>query len=368
MDKKGYKFYLVAELDPVKETKELRQEVASVIELPDEDERQPDLSYFSSIFVSTGTNLNNAHFLASELIKAENTVVGKAVDIEHIEDQIIGHIYKCAFTDKAGNQVDVASLKGKKDSEIDQHELHIEIASVVYKTRFPEIAKEIADHKWKVSMEVYYKDYDVLIGDTIITKNEAKALGLDLANEANFGKYGKLIKGGKVVAEGTIARVLRGLCFSGVGIVKNPANPPSVVLEATASTDDEDVIILDDSNIKSEVSKNADNNVTNNNIDNKDSDSAELQYNDTVGMCVNYHKELNDSFIKDEDSKVIAKQVCTKYNTTCPTYGDATDVACLRNVVKASIEEYIRDFESQSNIKELTDKLLKVLSKVNKRK
>jgi hypothetical protein len=42
------------------------------------------------------------------------------------------------------------------------------------------------------------------------------------------GKAAKVLKKGKEIASGTIARVLRNICFSGCGIVKNPANPPSV--------------------------------------------------------------------------------------------------------------------------------------------
>ena len=368
MDKYGYKFYLEADILPVVETVDLRKEVASVIDLPDKGDRQPDLSYFSSIFVSTGTNLNNAHFLASELVMAENTVVGKAVDVEHEEDQIIGHIYKCAFTDTSGNMLDTAKLRKMEIASLDDQDMNIEIASVVYKTRFPEVAKEIINKKWKVSMEVYYKDYDILVGNTILTKDEAIACGFDVSKEENYGKVAKLVMADKVVAEGKVVRVLRGLCFSGVGIVKNPANPPSVVLEAVATKDDKivskkEVVIENDS-------KN--NNVTiintedEKNLHSDKQSKSELQYNDTVGICVNYHKEILDSQTKDPDSKVFGEHVCTKFDATCPTYGNATDVACLRNVITASVESIVNDFCKKYAIEELTDNLYYVLNK-NKR-
>jgi len=306
-----HKFYITAELKSVEETKDLRKEVSSVIDLPKAEERQPDLAYFSSRFVSTGTNLNYAHFLASELVKAGATVPGKAVDIEHEEEKIIGHIYKHAFTDKEGKYVDNKELSNTKD--LDKQDLHIEIASVVYKTRFPEIVEEIQNGDWKVSMEAYFSDYDILVGNTILTKDEAQLMGFDLA-KANelMGKNAKIVKAGKVVDEGKMARVLRGICFSGVGIVKNPANPPSIIFETVASVDDTDEIVLT-------CDEETPINVTYSSID-----------NDSVGTCVSYYKELNDSIVKDQDSTVIKENWCSKYDSSCPVYGEATNPNCLR--------------------------------------
>ena len=65
-----YKFYMTANLNYVEETEDLHKVAASVIPLPDINKRQPDLAYFTSRFVSSGTNLNNAHFMGSELVKA----------------------------------------------------------------------------------------------------------------------------------------------------------------------------------------------------------------------------------------------------------------------------------------------------------
>lgn len=363
MEKYGYKFYLEAELQPVKETVALRKEAASVISLPDVADRQPDLSYFSSIFVSTGTNLNNAHFLASELVMAEGTVAGKAVDIEHEEDQIIGHIYANAFTDKNGKGISLEDLKNREIASLDDEELHVEIASVIYKTRFPEVAQEVSEGKWKVSMEAYYMDYDVKIGDTILSKDEAAALGFSVADETSYGKHAQIVKAGEVIDEGVVAKVLRGICFSGVGIVKNPANPPSVVLEATASS--EDTIVLDYDN----ASNSGTNNVTSLNTEdvtnNVTEEQAELQYNDTVGVCVNYHKELHDTVIEDQDAKVIATNWCSKYDSGCPAAGDATSDDCLRvrviNDTVRLVEAKLDSVNKTKKIETLTDNLMLVL-------
>ncbi len=319
-----HKFYMTAELMSVKETTDLRQEVASVIDLPDVADRQPDLAYFTSRFVSTGTNLNDAHFLGSEIVSASSTVSGKAVDIEHEEDKIIGHIYKHEYTDNEGNHIDKAELTKQEIAMLDGEDMHIEIASVVYKTRFPEIAKEIKDGDWKVSMEAYFTSFDILVGSTILTLDEARLMGFDDTNEELFGKSAKIIKSGDLVDEGKVARVLRGICFSGVGLVKKPANPPSIVFEATSSEKDVTEIIFDTDTLDKPPI-----NVTSSKID-KEIEAANLSDPTTVGICVSYHKELNDSVNKDQDSKIIEKQWCSKYESTCPVFGDQTDPACIR--------------------------------------
>jgi hypothetical protein len=370
MEDKGYKFYLEAELTQVKETVALKQEVAAVVQLPDVKNRQPDLSYFSSIFVSTGTNLNNAHFLPSELVMAEGTVVGKAVDVEHIEDQIIGHIYSSVFTDKEGNALNIAELKNQELSSLESQDMHVEIASVIYKTRFPEIAEELSDNKWKVSMEAYYRDYDIMVGSTILTRNEAMSLGFDVANDADYGKKAKIVKAGEVVDEGKLSRVLRGICFSGVGIVKNPANPASIVLEATASkeaanVDDDGVIVLDYDSIEKSTTNNVTINNTGSKVTKKSKTAADLQYDDTVGVCVNYHRELLDSIVKTQDTKVLNTEWCSKFDTTCPVSGDTTNPECLiRTIIvdiRYMVESTLNDLSKDSKVSALTDELIKIL-------
>lgn len=349
-----HKFYMTAELTSVKETKNLRQEVASVIDLPDEKERQPDLAYFTSRFVSTGTNLNDAHFLGSELVAANNTISGKAVDIEHEEDKIIGHIYKHEYTDNEGNHISKEDLTSKETSTLDAENLHIEIASVIYKTRFPEIAKEIKNGEWKVSMEAYFTSFDILVGSTILTLDEARLMGFDTSNNDLYGKAAKIIKSGEVVDEGKVARVLRGICFSGVGIVKNPANPPSIIFESS-SVEEEDTLILDQ-----DLLCNSNINVTSSKIDKE----TEVANNETTdGICVSYHKELNDSVVKDQDSKVIKKQWCAKYEKTCPVYGDFTDQKCI--IFTSGDEVFVTATESFSD-DQLKDIIIAKLDSLDK--
>ena len=181
-----------------------------------------DLQYFTAIFVSSGENLNHAFFLPSEIISAKETIASKALDIEHEEDEIIGHIYDYAFTDKKGNKLDVKELANEEKADQDKTEMHVVIAGIIYKSRFPNISKEVADGKWKVSMECYFHNYDVKVGDLIISKKEAEMLGFASDDDSNFGKLAKVFKNKVEIASGAITRVLREICFSGCGIVKIP--------------------------------------------------------------------------------------------------------------------------------------------------
>ena len=359
-----HKFYMTASLDYVKETEAMRKEVASVIPLPGVEERQPDLMYFTSRFVSSGTNLNNAHFMSSELVKARKTVVAKAVDVEHEENEIIGHIYACEYTDAKGNKLNSTELAAHTSDKLDAQDMHIEIASVVYKTRFPSLAKEIKDGEWKVSMEAYYTSYDILVGSTLMTAEEAQLMGFDVANESLYGKAAKVIKSGEIIDEGTIAKVLRGICFSGVGIVKQPANKPSVIFEATAAVDNivnDDIVKFDYDTLET-----ASNNVTSSNVDTKL--ELVIAADDSPGICVYYKKESVDSIYKDQDSNVISSNWCGKFEATCTTTGDFTNSSCLAKLFTSEFitevaKRKISALQKEQEIDKLVDTINDLLKK-----
>jgi len=206
------------------------QEKASVLAFP--EEKQGDLQYIRSILVSAGTNKNGAHFIPSEMLKAHNTIVNKAIDIEHDESRVIGHIYDCAFLHKNGDRLDpeqVMAEAAEAGTDIDEMDIDVVVAGVIHKMRFPEVADEVSEGDWKVSMECYFKDFDIKIGDTIISRQEAQQLGYN--PEELVGNFVKITAGQKELGVHTVSRVLRGITFSGMGIVKNPANPHSIILE-----------------------------------------------------------------------------------------------------------------------------------------
>lgn len=365
MNKEEYKLELVADIELQEETAAMRKEAASVIALP--EDKQIDLQYFTAIYVSTGTNLNHAHFLGSELVAARDTVTSKALDIEHKEDEIIGHIYDCAFIDAEGKKLNSTALSAMETASLDDKEMHIVIAGIIYKNRFPEIAAEVVANKWKVSMEAYYQDYDLKIGDLIINRKEAEALGLtEEKSDTVMGKVAKVLKKGKTVAEGAVARVLRNVCFSGCGIVKNPANPPSIILE-TAQKDEDNTLVLS----YDQLEKSTNNNVTSSNIEDntENTEEAALDYKDTIGICVSYKKEVIDSTHKDISSKVLHTDWCTLYEKGCTSFSrDTTDPDCLRNkdvtkVANACIKKLIKQKEDSDKRNILVLKLQASLDK-----
>lgn len=351
------------------ETDELKA-AASIIELPKDGEKQIDLQYFSAVFVSSGANLNHAYFLPSELVKAEATIVNKAMDLEHSEEDVVGHIYDRVFMDTAGKKIELEELAAMETASLDTKEFHIAIAGIVYKNRFPDLAKEVAAGKWSVSMEAYFKSYDVKIGNLILSRPEAEALGLATGDTMNiiFGRLAKVIKNKVEIAAGTIDRVLRDITFSGCGFVKKPANPPSVVLETANEKKkniDDTVIILDYDKLEEEGGKVAGIKVTSDKIETPDSEEAELQYNDTVGICVSYKKEVYDSTFKDELSKIAHSDWCALYERGCTSFSrDVTDPKCLKNQIEGHTAYYVQQYTREKESSEKREKQLRRLKKL----
>jgi hypothetical protein len=358
------KFFIEADIKVDKETAARKEKASKVIELPPVGDKQPDLLYFSAIFVSSGENLNHAYFLGSELVAAEGTIINKALDVEHSEDEIIGHIYERAFMTKEGEKLEVQELASKETASLDAEEMHVAIAGIIYKNRFPNIAQEVADNKWKVSMECYYTDFDVKIGNLIMDRKSADALGLASASDDILGKTAKVIKKGKEIAEGHIARVLRGICFSGCGIVKNPANPPSVIMETAKNKikeqSDTDVIILNYDELHD--AENANNNLTSLDTEEAVTDVMEEardgMMDDTTGICVNFKK-----YVYDKSGATIAENYCSAFEQGCTSFSrDTTDPDCLRNqavrrFARAFMEELASKHKVQDRRKELLDGL-----------
>lgn len=227
------KVRVYAPIQVQKEVEKAAVEKAAVLTFP--EEKQGDLQYIRSIMVSAGTNKNGAHFLPSEMMRAHNTIVHKAIDIEHEEEKVIGHIYDCAFLFKDGEQFDPLKTMSEfqeTSKDPDSLDIDIAVAGVIHKMRFPQLAEEISRGDWKVSMECYFKDFDIKIGNQIITRSEAQALGYN--PEDLIGGFVKVVAGTKALGKHFVARVLRNITFSGMGIVKNPANPHSIIMETAA--------------------------------------------------------------------------------------------------------------------------------------
>jgi len=352
------KFYLTANIKLEKETALLKEKATQAIKLPSGAEKQPDLLYFSAIFVSSGENLNHAYFMGSELVAAEGTIINKALDVEHEEQNIIGAIYDRAFLDKDGNRIEISELASHDVAGLDSKELHIAIAGVVYKNRFPNVAKEVAENKWCVSMECYFQDFDVKVGNVVISRKEAEALGI-ASIESVIGKLAKVVKNGKEIAADVLTRVLRGICFSGCGIVKNPANPGSIILETAKvkneDKDDDSVVVFDYDKLN--ISEN--NNVTSDTIEGISKDQGrDGRFDDTVGICVSYKRSVSD-----KQGNIIQNDWCSRYDKSCTSFSrDTTDPDCLyvkdvQQVAKARIDVLLKE-------KAAKDKRVELLNEV----
>jgi hypothetical protein len=244
------KFRLEGILTPRTDLNLLQEkEIAAKLNLPENDVNKRDLMFMSAILVSTGTNKNGAHFLGSELIKARRTIAQKPLNLEHQEQSIIGHITEWLFMDHSGKVLDdeemYNSLAACKDDhkamtaklqKYDEMDMDIGIICAVYRDRFPEIAEDIELGRYKVSMECYYEGFDVKVGDFILPRSLAESAssmditekGIDLTLLPEI----RAVASGKSLGNIMVSRVLRAIHFCGAGVVENPANVRSHILEA----------------------------------------------------------------------------------------------------------------------------------------
>jgi len=351
MTTKNKPITLEAEIHIMEQTDDLMKEAAAIVDFP--KNKTPDVLFFSGCFVSSGENLNHAYFMPSELVKAYHSIVNKPLDIEHNESEIVGHIYSSAFVDQAGNKLEVADLTSKTAKELDIMSLDVMICGIVYKSRFPELADEIKNNKWKLSMETYFQSYDVKVGNLILSKKEAEAMGL--AHLDVVGKMARIIKRGAEIAAGEVARVLRDMMFSGCGIVKQPANPRSLIFETANKREENDVIIV-------ELDKKEDNAMTK---ENSGVDSVDVRAQTSVGPCVSYKKYVYANEPVGPDTEILHEHWCTLYESACTSSSrDTTDPQCLRVQACKKIHECV---EARMRKSEATDKrgqLLQDLKKV----
>lgn len=391
---------------------------ANALGLPSPKERQPDLQYLTAIFVSTGMNRNGAVFLGSELLKARDTIPLKAVDIEHDETSIIGSIVDHAYLDRSGESFnpELAAVE-KSTLEQDEMEMDIAISAIIHKARFPMLAQEVEDGEWMVSMEAFYQDYDIKVGDLILPKDEAVEKGYDKL----VGSVVHVKEGHKDYGFHLVGRVLRGIVFAGVGLVKNPANPRSVILEAAAVDEviqeakDPQVIDLTDTT-KVKASEPAEDSAPEgepsegeevpdklveslNSIVEKlkgiSEDFEKLQNREDAhgnwalkpGTCVNYKKYVfeypnaeNDDLPEPPndlsqypqtkhpgaldtvppDAEIAKERWCALFDLECSstTPGDATSPTCWRNVFAKTVDEELTSYREVLEQKRLDEGLV----------
>ena len=193
---------------------------------------QMDLYYLNSVLVSTGWNKNDDVFDVAETWMARRSPEDKQFNFMHDETDIIGHI--------TGNIVvgpDGQKLSDSTESDNLPEAFDIITSAVLYnswtdpklKARMDKIIVDIEADKWFVSMEALFAGFDY----AVITPDEQHKTVARTQESAFLTKHLKAYGGSGEYEGHKIGRLLRSITFAGKGLVSNPANPKSVILNDT---------------------------------------------------------------------------------------------------------------------------------------
>jgi len=197
-----------------------------------ENKGQFDLYYLKSILVSTGWNKNDDVFDSKEIWEARNSPEDKQFNFMHNEADIIGHITGSTVVDTEGKELEDQNVMPSSDFEI-------RTSAVLYnswtdserKERMRKIIAGIEAGEWFVSMEALFNNFDYAV---ISPDGNNKVIARD--EESAFLTKHLRAYGGEGQYEGyRVGRLLRNINFSGKGLVSNPANPRSVILDGGGS-------------------------------------------------------------------------------------------------------------------------------------
>lgn len=188
-----------------------------------------DLYYVQSILVSTSWNKNDDIFDPAEVWAAKATPEHKPTNLEHNENDIIGHIISNWPINEDGEIIDeqtaVADLPRK---------YHILTGSVIYrgfsspelKERSDKLIAEIEAGTKYVSMECFFKGFDY----GLVNKENAEFKVLARNEDtAYLTKYLRAYGGMGEHENYKIGRVLKNITFTGKGFVDRPANSDSII-------------------------------------------------------------------------------------------------------------------------------------------
>jgi hypothetical protein len=193
-----------------------------------------DLYYVQSILVSTSWNKNDDIFDKEEVWVAKDTPEDKPTNLDHNEEIIIGHITSNYPITDDGILIDLATPVSNLPQKF-----HILTGAVIYKgftnpdlsSRAEKLILEIESGTKYVSMECYFKNFDY----GLLNKATGEYSTLSRNQETSFLTKHLRAYGGLGEHENyKIGRVLRNITFSGKGYVDKPANPDSIIFNATS--------------------------------------------------------------------------------------------------------------------------------------
>ena len=310
-----------------------------------------DLYPVRSILVSSNWNANDDVFAAEDLWEARQTPTHKPTNLEHDDDQLVGHITATCVIDDKGDAI------AEKPEEFPQL-IHLVDDSVIYRNRSnPEVSKlieeliaEIEDGTKYVSMEClfYAYDYAVMNPDktySVIKRDETTAtLSQHLRAYGGTGYHDGL----------PIGRLVRGMIFSGKGFVDSPANKNSVILTVDDNKDDAEL-----TTISSEVVDASDNETENlmSEAKIKELEDALAQANDKLAKVDIAKFEAKASELADTAAKLTEERDAataelaelTKANTQLSADIEAAKAATAEvEAAKAELELKIEAAEKQA--------------------
>lgn len=282
--------------------------------------KQIDLYYLKSVLVSTGWNKNDDVFPADQTWAARSTPEDKQFNFMHNENDIIGHITGSYVVDRDGNTIaeDIQDIPSEFDI-ITEAVLYNSWTNPENRERMNKIIEEIEQGKWFVSMECLFAGFDYAVIDRegkskIVARNEDSAfLTKHLRAYGGTGEY----EGYK------IGRSLRDISFSGKGLVSKPANPRSIILDASKA------FSLNESNVITMISQ-GDINMSDNNLLEK--------------QLADLNSELASA--KEENKAIRAQIEAAKDKEYSETISSFEDTVKSQAETIKSLEEQIKAFEA----------------------
>lgn len=187
-----------------------------------------ELFYMENIVTSSAWNGNDDVTLKSELKRAYQSCIHKPVNVEHADRNIIGHTISARLVKEDYSDADMETLDDADEIGM----IHLLAGDVIYKVwhdpsfenSVAKIIDEIKNNDWSVSMECTMEGFDYAM------RNDSESFIVARNKETSHITKNLRLFGGSGEYQGyKVGRVMRGISFCGKGIVKQPANPYSII-------------------------------------------------------------------------------------------------------------------------------------------
>lgn len=183
-----------------------------------------------SVLATTSWNKNDDVFGPVEVWNARHTPVHSPTNINHDQNQIVGHVTTTWVINEDGNLIDDATEESALPNKF-----HLCNSALIYRkyrdkvlnTRAENLITEIESGKKFVSMECLFPSFDYAV---ISPENEYFIIARN--EETSFlTRYLRTYGGCGTYKDNKIGRFLKQMVFSGKGYVDNPANPESIIFD-----------------------------------------------------------------------------------------------------------------------------------------